>query len=331
MGQKFWTKERWTDSTGATGCRLSFTRAPQNSLWLRRPATIRPIEYDDFYCTLAKDDAVPMAVKHVHCDRFMSGGQFAIEGGPFEIYALLYVPARSSLGSRGSRGPALKSHKQLQLYVSNAHVPHCCDDLLPSWLNMIWGLVDIADIDFYVARGSVREHKVRVLRELLTGKCLEMFEDLTKSKGVYAQFYTFFADHLELGAYKDTVYRKQLVELLRFTTTKSLFIISLKEYVERMKDKQKYIFYIPGTSRVAAPAPIMNWLDKQGIEAMHVTSPIAVGALQRVSVYCDIPFRSTVEAEHFALQEAQYRHEQDRLEQLAEQDRHESLTKKRKT
>ena len=308
------------------GCRFLPLRAPQNSLWLRPPAAIRRIEYDDFYCTLAKDDAVPMAVKHVHCDRFYCD----VHCDQFEIYALLYVPARSS---RGSRGPIewIKSHKQLQLYVRNAHVPHCCDDLLPFWLKFIWGLVDTADISFNVVRGSVREYKVRVLRELLIGKCLEMFEDLTKSKGVYAQFYTFFADHLELGAYHDTVYRKQLVELLRFTTTKSLFIISLKEYVERMKDKQKYIFYIPGRSRVAAPAPIMNALEEQGIEAMHVTSPIAVGALQRVSVYCDIPFRSTVEVEHFALQEAQDRHEQDRLEQLAEQDRHESLTKKRKT
>ena len=294
------------------GCRLLPTRAPQNSLWLRPPAAIRRIEYDDFYCTLAKDDAVPMAVKHVHFDRFYYDGQF-------EIYALLYVPARSS---RGSRGPIewIKSHKQLQLYVRNAHVPHCCDDLLPFWLKFIWGLVDTADISFNVVRGSVREYKVRVLRELLIGKCLEMFEDLTKSKGVYAQFYTFFADHLELGAYEDTVYRKQLLELLRFTTTKSLFMISLKEYVQRMKDKQKYIFYIPGRSHVTNPNHdvIMNWLDKQGIEAMHVTSPIAVVALQRVSVYCDIPFRSTVEAE------------QDRLEQLAAGVQ-EPLTKKPKT
>lgn len=251
-------------------------------LWAKNKSDIKQEEYDEFYQNLFHDWEKPMEVMHNKVEGTIEYTSllFFPQSAPYNLYHSDYEPG-------------------LQLYSRHVFIMDKCKDLLPEYLRFVKGLVDSPDFSLNISRELLQQS-----RELkLIGKNLEksilrqLNTTLKKDREKYEKFWAQYGKSLKIGIYgsaytgQDTV--DKLKDLLLFTTSKEDKLITLKEYVERMPENQKKIYYATGKDRSAIESlPQMELLRDKGIEVLFFLDNIDEFAVEVMREYDGKPFHS---------------------------------------
>lgn len=253
-------------------------------LWTRSPREVGKDEYDAFFKATFKEFLEPLTTSH-----------FNVEG-TIEFTAMLFVPGMAPFEQQD----ATARSRNIKLFVKRVFISDEFDeDLMPRYLSFIKGIVDSSDLPLNVSREILQESRVvRVIKRQLVKRSLDMLTEIAKrpaegdKKSDYSTFWEAFGRNLKLGCIEDQGNRKVLAELLRFPSSKSEEdMTSLKDYVSRMKEGQKDVFYMAADSLDAASsAPFVERLVQRDYEVLYLTEPIDEVAIQNLAEYNDKKF-----------------------------------------
>jgi len=244
------------------------------ALWTRPRTEISDEEYREFYQHLAHDFTDPLAWSHNRVE------------GKREYTSLLYIPGRApfDLWQRDA------AHG-LKLYVRRVFIMDDAEQFLPTYLRFVKGVVDSSDLPLNVSRELLQqEPEVEAIRSSLTKRVLDMLAKLAKDEPEkYAAFWKEFGAVLKEGVAQDAANRPALLQLLRFASTHESGnepVVSLAQYVERLKPGQDKIYYIIGESVAAARAsPYIERLKERGLEVLLLCERIDEWVMGQIDTF----------------------------------------------
>ena len=257
-----------------------------DALWTRSKNDISDEEYKEFYKHLSHDFADPLLWAHNK-----------VEGNQ-EYTSLLYVPSKAPWDLFN------REHKHgLKLYVQRVFIMDDAEQFMPNYLRFMRGLIDSNDLPLNVSREILQDNKTTAaLRKALTKRSLQMLEKLAKEDAEkYQQFWKEFGLVLKEGPAEDFANKETIAKLLRFASThndSSEQTVSLEDYVARMKEGQKAIYYITADSYVAAKnSPHLELFNKKGIEVLLLSDRIDEWMLSYLTEFDGKPLQTITKAD----------------------------------
>ena len=262
--------------------RLSGSDEALNSmkaLWARPRSEVEQAEYNEFYKHISHDWTDPLETIHMKGE------------GVFEYEALLFIPARAPFDLHmrdGKRG--------VQLYVKRVFIMDDCEALMPSYLRFIKGVVDAHDLSLNISREILQhDRQIQVVRRRLVKKVLSTIKDLQANDAEkYKTVWTEFGRAIKEGFLEDSENQDALLGVLSVASTNDpAELTTLAQYVERMKDGQKDIYYVTGESRsMIENSPHLEAFKAKGYEVLILTDPVDEVWVERVTEFDGKPLQS---------------------------------------
>ncbi len=284
-------KEEWSEESKSQVIKDELeTINEANALWTRNKNDISEDQYHEFYKNISNDFENPLSYSHNRVE------------GRSEFTQLLYIPKKASfdLWDRSKRSG-------IKLYVKRVFIMDDSEQLLPTYLRFISGIIDSADLPLNVSREILQESKdVKFIRESSTKRVLSQLEDLSSSveeakREDYQLFWNAFGQVLKEGLGEDHANLDKLSKLLRFansTQNSDIQNVSLSDYVSRMKEGQDKIYFVTADSYLAAKnSPHLEIFNKKGIEVLLLTDRIDEWMLSFLTTFDNKPLTSVAKGD----------------------------------
>ena len=241
-------------------------------LWKKNKKEIKPEEYEAFYKDKFMDYEKPLKVIH-----YKTEGQATYD-------ALLFIPSHAPFDYYTK-----EYEKGLQLYSKGVLIMDKCKDLLPDHFSFVKGLVDSEDLSLNISREVLQhDHQLKLIAKTIEKKIdSELKKMLETDREAYEEFFKAFGMQIKFGVYSDYgIHKDSLKDLLLFYSSSEKKPVTLKEYVSRMKDGQKDIYYAAGeaTDKIDMLPQVDSVKDK-GYEILYLTDYVDEFALRALSEY----------------------------------------------
>jgi len=236
-------------------------------IWTKKTDEVTEEEYEEFFKSLTKESNPSMA--HIH---------FTAEG-EITFHSLLYIPSKQEsekFNKYGARTDFIK------LYVRRVFITDNFQEMMPSYLAFVRGVVDSDDLPLNVSRETLQQNKLlKVIKKKLVRKTLDMIKKIAPEK--YPAFWAEYSTNIKLGCIEDQGNRSRLAKLLRFKSSNGGELTSLEDYIGRMKEKQEHIFYMAGGSmEEVTTSPFVERLLKKGYEVLYLTEAVDEYAISAI-------------------------------------------------
>lgn len=246
------------------------------AIWTKNRSEVTQEEYTEFYKHISRDWDEPLAHLHIRFE------------GTTEYNALLYIPPRLPLDF------TLRERRHgIHLYSKRVFIMDDCRELMPEYFSFVQGVVDAPDLNLNISREILQQDSlVRNIRKNLVKRLFDLLEGMDAEK--YDRFFAEFGAVLKVGVPTDYENRERIAKLLRFRTTSSDGkLVSLKDYVDRMKPEQEEIYYITGENpSTLMNSPHLERLKEKGLEVVLMTDPIDEWVVQHLKQFEDKKFTS---------------------------------------
>jgi len=253
-----------------------------SALWMRPRSEISADQYREFYHHVGHAGDEPSLTLHWKAE------------GTIEYAGLLFVPSTKPF----DLFDPLRKHR-VKLYVRRVFITDDCQELLPSWLRFVRGVIDSEDLPLNVSREMLQSNPMlrRIRGQVVKRVLTELQKKAKESPEDYATFWENFGAVLKEGLYEEPGEREALLGLARFRSTAGDGLVSLEEYVGRMKAGQEAIYTISGDSlELLRKSPQLEGFRARGVEVLLLTDPIDDFWVPTVGLFKEKPFKSATRA-----------------------------------
>jgi len=248
-------------------------------IWRKNKSELTQDDYDNFYME-----------KHYGFDKPLKTIHSSIEG-VVSYNTMLFIPARKPYNYYSK-----EFQKGLELYSNGVMIMEKCADLLPDYFSFVQGLVDSADLSLNISRELLQhDRQLKFIAKNIKNKIRnELLSMLKNDREKYDEFFREFGSQLKYGVYSDFgMHKEELQDLLLFYSSTEKKLVSLDEYISRMKEDQKFIYYATGESvEKIEKLPQTELLDDKGFEILYFTDEIDEFAIKMLMSYKEKEFKS---------------------------------------